>query len=1059
MPKRTDINKILVIGSGPIVIGQAAEFDYAGTQACFALKEEGYEVVLINSNPATIMTDRKMADKIYIEPITEEMVSKILYEEKPDAILPSLGGQTGLNMALTLDASGILEELDIELIGTNLKAIDQAEDRELFKNLMTSIGQPVPDSTIVHTVDEAVDFANEIGYPIIVRPAFTMGGSGGGICEDQASLEKIVKNGLILSPVTQCLIEKSIAGYQEIEYEVMRDGAGVAKVITSMENFDPVGVHTGDSIVFAPNQSLDQAQNDMLADVAIKIIQALEIEGGCNVQLALKPDTQEYYIIEVNPRVSRSSALASKATGFPIARVAAKIAVGYRFDELYNPYTETTFSEYDPKNITYTVAKVPRWSSDKFKNADRSLTTQMKATGEVMSLGQSIEEALLKSIQSLDNGHLHLFDVDAAKASDEKILKEIVEVKDDRIFYLAEAIRRGMTVEEAEDHTKIRPLFLQAIKHIVDIEAALKDQPLDKDVVAEAKLNGFDDETIAQLAKVTVNEVKSFRDEHALVPNFLPVTIWGMGDYGEAGYYFTSYAGENKVHTATDKESVLVLGSGPIRIGQGIEFDYATVHCVKALQKAGYEALIINSNPETVSTDFSISDKLFFEPVTFENVMAIIEREQPIGVMIQFGGQTAINLANDLKEAGIQILGTSVEDMNRAEDRKLFEQALTQLNIAQPEGATTLTLEEALAIPEKIGGYPVLVRPSFVLGGRGMEVVYDEENLTTYMNDALVESHKLKQEAPILIDHYVQGIEVEVDAICDGTDVFIPGIMEHIEAAGVHSGDSMAVFPTQRLSQAVIDQIIDETIKIGNGLGTIGMVNIQFIVENDKVFIIEVNPRASRTVPFLSKVTDIEIAQIATNVIMGTSLQAQGYTSGVFDYTDDQVHVKAPVFSFTKLNGVDPAVSPEMKSTGEVMGSGKTYAIALQRAFEGANIQATEDGAIVFNLFKADLGEIEADLTNLHKAGYPLAIYINDADEKLESDNFTVFSNTDELNQYITENDVQLVVDTTGNVPGYEKGLATRLTAISQLASLFTHLDTFKAYTKVLDEKAVGAKV
>ncbi len=1053
MPKRTDIHKILVIGSGPIVIGQAAEFDYAGTQACIALKEEGYEVVLINSNPATIMTDRKMADKIYIEPITEEMVSKILYDEKPDAILPSLGGQTGLNMALTLDASGILEELGIELIGTNLKAIDQAEDRELFKNLMTSIGQPVPDSTIVHTVDEAIEFADSIGYPIIVRPAFTMGGSGGGICEDQASLEQIVKNGLILSPVTQCLIEKSIAGYQEIEYEVMRDGSGEAKVITSMENFDPVGVHTGDSIVFAPNQSLNKEQNDLLADVSLKIIQALEIEGGCNVQLALKPDTNEYYIIEVNPRVSRSSALASKATGFPIARVAAKIAVGYRFNELYNPYTQTTFSEYDPSNINYTVAKVPRWSSDKFKHADRSLTTQMKATGEVMSLGQSIEEALLKSIQSLDNSHGHLFDADASKASDEKILLELVEVKDDRIFYLAEAIRRGMTVEEAYSITKIRPLFLQAIKHIVAIEKAIKDQPLNQELLKEAKLNGFDDQTIAEIAGLTASEVKALREQDNITPNFVPVTIWGMGDYGEAGYYFTSYAGENKANTPSEKQSVLVLGSGPIRIGQGIEFDYATVHCVKALQKAGYEALIVNSNPETVSTDFSVSDKLFFDPVTFENVMAIIESEQPVGVMIQFGGQTAINLANDLTQAGVQILGTSVEDMNRAEDRKLFERALKQLDIAQPEGDTALSLEEALAIPEKIGGYPVLVRPSFVLGGRGMEVVYNQEDLTTYMNDALVESNKLNREAPILIDHYVQGIEVEVDAICDGQDVFIPGIMEHIEAAGVHSGDSMAVFPTQRLSQAVIDQIIEETIKIGNGLGTIGMVNIQFIVENEQVFVIEVNPRASRTVPFLSKVTDIEIAQIATNVIMGASLKAQGLGTGLYDYTGDEVHVKAPVFSFTKLNGVDPAVSPEMKSTGEVMGSGKSYASALQRAFEGANIQVIEEGTIVFNIFENELEEIQDSLNNLYRAGYEIVVNINDSSKEVISEAFTSFTTTEALDQFIIQDKGQIVVDTTGNVPGYERGLSTRMAAISHLVPLFTHLDTFKAYATALEEK------
>ncbi len=1052
MPKRTDIQKILVIGSGPIVIGQAAEFDYAGTQACFALKEEGYEVVLINSNPATIMTDRAMADRIYIEPITESTVTKILYKERPDAILPSLGGQTGLNMALALDASGILKDLDIELIGTNLKAIDQAEDRELFKNLMTSIGQPVPDSTIIHKVEEAIDFANEIGYPIIVRPAFTMGGSGGGICEDQVSLERIVKNGLILSPVTQCLIEKSIAGYQEIEYEVMRDGSGEAKVITSMENFDPVGVHTGDSIVFAPNQSLNREQNEMLSDVAIKIIQALAIEGGCNVQLALKPDSMDYYIIEVNPRVSRSSALASKATGFPIARVAAKIAVGYRFDELYNPYTDSYFSDYDPSNIDYTVAKVPRWSNDKFKNADRLLTTQMKATGEVMSLGNSIEEALLKSIQSLDNGHHHLFDANAAKATDEDLLREIVEVKDDRIFYLAEAIRRGLALTEVEDLTKIRPLFLNALKHIIDLEVALAKTPLDQTVIKEAKENGFDDLTIAEITGVSQADVKKFREDHQILANFVPVTIWGMGESQGAHYYYTSFTGENDP-IVESKESVLVLGSGPIRIGQGIEFDYATVHCVKALQKAGYEALIVNSNPETVSTDFSISDKLFFEPVTFENVMAIIEREQPLGVMIQFGGQTAINLASDLEAAGVNILGTSVADMNRAEDRKLFEQALQQLNVQQPAGDTALSLAEAVEIPGKIGGYPVLVRPSFVLGGRGMEIVYDQEALTTYMNDALQENKKISQEAPILIDHYVQGIEVEVDAICDGTDVFIPGIMEHIEASGVHSGDSTAVFPPQRLSQSVIDQIVKETIKLGNGLGTIGMVNIQFVIEDEIVYVIEVNPRASRTVPFLSKVTDIEIAQIATNVIMGISLADQGLTSGLFNYYGKEVHVKAPVFSFAKLNDVDPALSPEMKSTGEVMGSSKTYASALGKAFEGAGIETYSYGTIVLNAFKQDLLSLQAELNALTHAGYSIMALVNDLDDSFQMKDVILFGSQEEMNQYIAEKNVQLVVDTTGNVPGFEAGKATRLKAIAHLVPLFTHLDTFKAYIKVLERR------
>lgn len=1049
MVKRTDINKILVIGSGPIVIGQAAEFDYAGTQACLALKEEGYEVILINSNPATIMTDRNMADRIYVEPITEDYVTKILYKEKPDAILPSLGGQTGLNMALALDKQGVLEDLNIELIGTNLKAIDQAEDREQFKNLMDTMGQPVPESTIIHRVQEAVDFAKQIGYPIIVRPAFTMGGSGGGICHNETELIQIVTNGLILSPVTQCLIEKSIAGFQEIEYEVMRDGSGESKVICSMENFDPVGIHTGDSIVFAPNQSLNDAQNEMLANVAIKIIQALEIEGGCNVQLALKPNTMDYYVIEVNPRVSRSSALASKATGFPIARVSAKIAVGYSFAELHNPYTNTSFSAYDPADIEYTVAKIPRWSSDKFKNSDRLLTTQMKATGEVMSIGDNLEEALLKSIRSLDIDNIYLYDADIIGLSDAEIEAELVAVKDDRIFYLAEALRRGMTVEKANELTAIVPMFLEAMANIIAIENDLKVKVNDLDILKKAKQKGFSDAEVARLWHVEEVAVKALRQSADLQPAFIPVMIWATGQTTDSIYYYSSY---NQAGKPTDnkKESVLVIGSGPIRIGQGIEFDYATVHCVKALQKLDYEAIIINSNPETVSTDFSISDKLYFEPITFEHVMAIVEREQPVGVMIQFGGQTAINLADALDSAGVKVLGTSVADMNRAEDRDQFEQALTSLNIQQPAGDTALTVEEALQIPEKIGGYPVLVRPSFVLGGRGMEVVKDQAALSQYMADAIKGSNG----SPILIDHYVNGMEVEVDAICDGTDVLIPGIMEHVEAAGVHSGDSMAVFPPQNLSDAVIEKIVTDTIKLGKGLGTVGMMNIQFVVQGEDVYVIEVNPRASRTVPFLSKITDISIAQVATNAIMGQSLKEQGFETGLYNYTGQAIHVKAPVFSFHKLNDVDPALSPEMKSTGEVMGSALTLGDALGKAFAGAGSTVDAYGTILFSILAEDLANVKTEIKSLQDHGYQVGVLVNDDKAAVELlKNTTAFNSTAELNDYIINKDVQLVIDTTANKAGCESGLETRLTAIAHLVPLFTHLDTFKAFNTVINQQ------
>ncbi|MGF2074086.1 carbamoyl-phosphate synthase large subunit, partial [Enterococcus casseliflavus] len=906
MPKRTDIKKIMVIGSGPIIIGQAAEFDYAGTQACLALREEGYEVVLVNSNPATIMTDKEIADKVYIEPITFEFVSRILRKEQPDAILPTLGGQTGLNMAMELANSGILDELGIELLGTKLAAIDQAEDRDLFKQLMEELDQPIPESEIVSTVEAAVEFAKKIGFPIIVRPAFTLGGTGGGMCNNEEELRQIAENGLKLSPVTQCLIERSIAGYKEIEYEVMRDSADNAIVVCNMENFDPVGIHTGDSIVFAPSQTLSDHEYQMLRDASLKIIRALKIEGGCNVQLALDPHSFNYYVIEVNPRVSRSSALASKATGYPIAKLAAKIAVGLTLDEMKNPVTETTYAEFEPA-LDYVVAKIPRWPFDKFETGERRLGTQMKATGEVMAIGRNIEESLLKAVRSLEIGTHHIEMKELEALSDNDLMEKVIKAQDDRLFYVMEAIRRGYTIEDLNEMTKIDLFFLDKMLHIFEIEQALANEPQSLDVLKKAKQNGFTDKKIAELWETTEAEIRTLRHEQKILPVYKMVDTCAAEFESATPYFYSTYEFENE-SKRSEKESVLVLGSGPIRIGQGVEFDYATVHSVKAIQAAGYEAIIMNSNPETVSTDFSISDKLYFEPLTLEDVLHVIDLEQPIGVIVQFGGQTAINLAEPLVKAGVKILGTSIEDLDRAENRDLFEQALQALDIPQPPGDTATNEQEAIAIAQEIG-YPVLVRPSYVLGGRAMEIVENQADLEDYMRHAV----KASPEHPVLVDRYLVGKECEVDAICDGKTVLIPGIMEHIERAGVHSGDSMAVYPPQNLSDELIATIEEYTKRLALGLNCIGMMNIQFVIHENKVYVIEVNPRASRTVPFLSKVTEIPMAQIATKAILGEEITALGYHDGLAP-TPNEVHIKAPVFSFTKLLKVDTYLGPEMKS-------------------------------------------------------------------------------------------------------------------------------------------------
>ncbi|MDH6364070.1 carbamoyl-phosphate synthase large subunit [Enterococcus sp. PF1-24] len=1054
MPKRTDIKKIMVIGSGPIIIGQAAEFDYAGTQACLALKEEGYEVVLVNSNPATIMTDKEIAHKVYIEPITLEFVSRILRKERPDALLPTLGGQTGLNMAMELADSGILDELNVELLGTNLSAIDQAEDRDLFKQLMEDLNQPIPESEIVNTVEEAMVFAEKIGYPVIVRPAFTLGGTGGGMCDNAEELAVIAENGLKLSPATQCLIEKSIAGFKEIEYEVMRDSADNAIVVCNMENFDPVGIHTGDSIVFAPSQTLSDAEYQLLRDASLSIIRALKIEGGCNVQLALDPHSFNYYVIEVNPRVSRSSALASKATGYPIAKLAAKIAVGLTLDEMKNPVTETTYAEFEPA-LDYVVAKIPRWPFDKFEKGERRLGTQMKATGEVMAIGRNIEESLLKAVRSLEIGTHHVEIKEFAEVSDELLTEKIVKAQDDRLFYLAETLRRGYTIEELSELTKIDLFFLDKLLHIIELEKELAENVDDLEVLKEAKQNGFTDRKIAELWQTTAEKIVQMRKAHQILPVYKMVDTCAAEFESQTPYFYSTYEMENE-SVASDKPSVLVLGSGPIRIGQGVEFDYATVHSVKAIQAAGYEAIIMNSNPETVSTDFSISDKLYFEPLTLEDVMNVIDLEQPIGVIVQFGGQTAINLAEPLVKNGVKILGTTIEDLDRAENRDLFEQALKTLDIPQPPGNTATSKEEAVVIANEIG-YPVLVRPSYVLGGRAMEIVENQIDLEDYMVNAV----KASPEHPVLVDSYLVGKECEVDAICDGETVLIPGIMEHIERAGVHSGDSMAVYPPQTLSAEIQATIADYTKRLALGLNCIGMMNIQFVISENKVYVIEVNPRASRTVPFLSKITGIPMAQVATKAILGTRLTDLGYQDGLYPESQS-VHIKAPVFSFTKLQKVDTYLGPEMKSTGEVMGTDQNLEKALYKAFEASGLHLPSYGAVLFTI--ADDAKDEAlDLAKrFNEIGYSL-IATEGTAKFLEANDLTVkhtakISESAELNviDLIRSGEAQLVINTMdkNRNNASEDGFKIRREAVEHGVPLFTSLDTANAILKVMESRA-----
>ena len=1053
MPKRTDIKKIMVIGSGPIIIGQAAEFDYSGTQACLALREEGYEVVLVNSNPATIMTDTTIADKVYIEPLTLESVSRIIRKEFPDAILPTLGGQVGLNMALSLAKSGILDELNIELLGTKLDSIEQAEDREKFKELCQELGEPVPPSTSVKTVQEALDFGDKIGYPIIVRPAFTMGGTGGGICNDREELAKIAKNGLELSPVTECLIERSIAGYKEIEFEVMRDHDDNAMIVCCMENFDPVGIHTGDSIVFSPSQTLSDKEYQMLRDCSLKLIRALKIEGGCNVQLALDPNSFNYDVIEVNPRVSRSSALASKATGYPIAKMAAKIAVGLTLDEIKNPVTGTTFAEFEPA-LDYVVCKIPRWPFDKFAKANRELGTQMKATGEVMAIGRTAEEAFQKAVRSLEIDQKDFYSLEAHKASDEDLENKLVKAQDDRLFYLAEAFRRGYSMSDLHELTKINFYFLDIVKHIVDLEKTIAANPDDITVLKNAKRYGFSDHTIANLWHEKEDEVRNFRKDHKLVPVYKMVDTCAGEFVSETPYFYSTYDAENESQK-TKKKSVLVVGSGPIRIGQGVEFDYATVHCVKALQKMGYEAIVINSNPETVSTDFSVSDKLYFEPLTLEDVLNVCDLEQPEGVIIQFGGQTSINLAAGLEKHGIKILGTSVADLNRAEDRELFDQVVKELGLKQPQGITTTTHDGVIKAAQKLG-YPVLVRPSYVLGGKAMEIVYNQAELEDYLHNHvdIASSH------PILVDDYLDGRECDVDAICDGEEVLIPGIMEHIEHAGVHSGDSMAVYPAQTFSPAIKQKIADITKKLALKLNCHGIMNLQLIERGGEIYIIEVNPRASRTVPFLSKITSIEMAQVATRVIMGESLKEQGFSSGLAP-EPEMISVKAPVFSFSKLSDVDSYLGPEMKSTGEVMGSDFSFPKALYKAFSGANMQIPDSGNILLTIEDRDKEEILPIAKRFAQIGY--RIFATSGTAAFLEQHHLHITHVDKIHDQSATNiltefkngKIDLVINTMGHdLAKTSDGFIIRQTAIQQNIPLITSLDTARALLTALENRS-----
>ena len=1050
MPKNTDIKKVLVIGSGPIIIGQAAEFDYAGTQACRELKKEGIEVVLVNSNPATIMTDKNMADKIYIEPLTVETVKKIIIKERPDSILPNLGGQTGLNLAMELAEAGFLDEYNVRLLGTKAEGIKKAEDRQAFKDMMEEIGEPCISSKVVYNVEDAVDFAKKIGLPVIVRPAYTLGGTGGGIAYTIEELEEICGSGLRLSRVHEVLIEKCISGWKEIEYEVMRDGKGNCITICNMENIDPVGVHTGDSIVVAPSQTLANKEYQMLRTSAIKIISSLKIEGGCNVQFALNPKSFEYAVIEVNPRVSRSSALASKATGYPIAKVATKIAIGYSLDEIINSVTGKTYACFEPV-LDYVVVKIPKWPFKKFLTASRDLGTQMKATGEVMAIAPNLEAGLMKAIRSLEENIDSLILPKLKEFTREEIDEKLKKVDNERIFVIAEALRRDISIDEIHDITTVDKFFIGIVSKIVEVEKELQTEELTADLIRRAKKYGFTDKVISELSKQNIREIKAIRLGNRITANFKMVDTCSAEFEAQTPYYYSSYDDENETKTS-DKKKVLVLGSGPIRIGQGIEFDYCSVHGVWSLKKEGYETIIVNNNPETVSTDFDIADKLYFEPLTPEDVENIVDVEKPYGAIVQFGGQTAIKLTKALTEMGVKILGTQEVDMDRAEDRKEFDEALNNCGILRPKGSTIFTVEEAKNVANKLG-YPVLVRPSYVLGGQGMAIAYDDKEIEEYIN----EINEIAQEHPILIDKYILGKEVEVDAICDGEDILIPGIMEHLERAGVHSGDSISVYPTQTLDKKYEKEIIMYTEKIAKELNVIGILNIQFIVSNDKVYIIEVNPRSSRTVPYISKVTNLPMIDVATEVILGKKLKDMPYGTGLYKKSD-HVCVKMPVFSFEKIKNADTSLGPEMKSTGEVLGVDKNFENAVLKAFIASGANVSKTGSILITVRDKDKEEVLPIAKKFKEKGFIIYSTIGTAKYLKEHgiDAIVVekiWEGKDSIIDLIQSGKINFVVNTpTKGKQANRDGFKIRRLAVECKIPCFTSLDTVNALYKAIND-------
>ncbi|GLG02921.1 carbamoyl-phosphate synthase large subunit [Ruminococcus sp. OM05-10BH] len=1050
MPRNQDIKKVLVIGSGPIVIGQAAEFDYAGTQACRSLKEEGIEVVLLNSNPATIMTDKDIADRVYIEPLTVEVVEELIRKEKPDSILPTLGGQAGLNLAMELDEAGFLKENNVRLIGTTSETIKKAEDRLEFKATMEKIGEPVAASLVVENVPDGVAFAEEIGYPVVLRPAYTLGGSGGGIAHDREEMVEILENGLRLSRVGQVLVERCIAGWKEIEYEVMRDGNGNCITVCNMENIDPVGVHTGDSIVVAPSQTLGDKEYQMLRTSALNIISELNITGGCNVQYALHPDTFEYCVIEVNPRVSRSSALASKATGYPIAKVAAKIALGYTLDEIKNAITGKTYASFEPM-LDYCVVKIPRLPFDKFISAQRTLTTQMKATGEVMSICDNFEGALMKAIRSLEQHVDSLMSYDFSDLSDEELMEKLHIVDDRRIWMIAEALRRGVSYDVLYSITKIDKWFIDKFAIIVEMEKALKDGPLTPELLKEAKRIEFPDHVIASLTGKTEGEIHQMRMDNGIRAAYKMVDTCAAEFAASTPYYYSVFGSENEVEKTSGKKKVLVLGSGPIRIGQGIEFDFCSVHCTWAFKKEGYETIIVNNNPETVSTDFDIADKLYFEPLTPEDVESIVDIEKPDGAVVQFGGQTAIKLTEALMKMGVPIFGTSAENVDAAEDRELFDEILAKCKIPRPTGGTVFTAEEAKKVANELG-YPVLVRPSYVLGGQGMQIAINDHDIDEFIGII----NRIAQEHPILVDKYLMGKEIEVDAVCDGEDILIPGIMEHIERAGIHSGDSISVYPAQSISAVTKRKIEEYTRRLARALNVIGMINIQFIVCGEEVYVIEVNPRSSRTVPYISKVTGIPIVPLATKVIIGHKIREMGYTPGL-QKEAEYIAIKMPVFSFEKIRGADISLGPEMKSTGECLGIAKTFNEALYKAFLGAGIKLPKYKNMIMTVRDEDKPEAVEIGRRFEALGYRIFATAGTAEALKEAGVKAISVNKIEqaspnLLDLILGHEIDLVIDTPPQGADHARdGFTIRRNAIETGVTVLTAMDTAGALVTSLE--------